>query len=68
MTPAVSALRALCLEVHVADDFARRGDIDGAVQPDFVRLARILFALTASTDPAVQAALDAAIATAERTR
>lgn len=65
MPPAVSHLRRVCLQSVVTDGLTRKRGAAG-LEPDHVHLARILFALTASTDAAVLAAIDAAIETAMR--
>ena len=64
MTPSALALRTTCLRVIAADAHAQQLDAEGP-HPDFLRLARVLFALTASRDATVQAAIAAAVAFVE---
>lgn len=64
LSPAVAALRETALRIVVADDLSRRKGGAG-VDAEHLQLARVVFALTASYDPTVQAAIGEAIAVAE---
>lgn len=65
MPAAVSDLRQLCLVTVATDEMLRRRGSEGC-DPERVYLSRILFALTASTDAIVLAAIEQAIGVAER--